>query len=949
MYRTTSEGAASTAGSSSKKWRLPRPLRSKRSRASKGDNGKTSGPHEFDPNDSSPHLRSDPGSMHAMHEMQENNYKQLQIFIQRMRSAPSGPSHVDAAYREFEKIREPCATLCYGILQDELRLAPAMSSTTETATRRDSSLDSPCSPGAIIYDQRSSFSSRSLAEVVPGSVIKPGLVNELWLNAVRDWKACLEILCEAFKVSLADTYKNYERDATPEMVDLLFTSRKFRREAVHRMRNASVTRVLSADPQFFPRYEIRFRNYERVKKEVTEVRQLLQSGESGISPSRDIQEFSIAQQGDVMLEFANIGSEASHDDPVLRFRVSSYMLAETSPIFARMFSGHASSMQLHEAEDIVPHLPPSPTPFYEMNRHQSLEILMHAAHMHNESVPREVSFEQFIAIADCSMRYKSTSPLEMVVEHRWLPQWMHRGADDMPDGVLLISYAFGSRQLFTRMSKSAILHLVDEKDLQSKPWPQKIKDKIWAVRCAKLAQVYSCCTNAIQEYIRPPNRDSSRGLEIHPRMEMASSLQIPAAPPAEATTLTSSPRCPKGSHVCDAANLGWMMLIFNQMNLLPKILQPAILSHMAEPEQAPRSLAQMVETLMMMPSPMSPVHRGVCDPSPAFRTAIADIYNSVTGLTLHDISGKSHGWALSKHRMLDPQTIQATGLSRMAASDDNYSVATEFPNSIRLQVLSEIDDLTDLHAAAQINRGFYETYRAHELKLMRNCLRADRFRTPRGEKPEDKVRTEESEKIKRQRPTEEADAVTISTDYDDLSDESDEDDLEGIEGAKTSPKSIALSSPPLITEPPSCAEDESRSSEDAASPTTPRQVILDSPLPSPCSPTKPDQTAVTVDIEEPPTPMTDEEARRILWPDTIIAESSTPFSLPPPGMKAIREKFRAGNRLFAEALEDKTLVITGDKQLRSELDQRIGLLKKVQDNRRNSWGNIASGGCGSEA
>ena len=39
------------------------------------------------------------------------------------------------------------------------------------------------------------------------------------------------------------------------MIDLLFASKKFRREAVHRMRNASVTRVLSADPQFvrYPR------------------------------------------------------------------------------------------------------------------------------------------------------------------------------------------------------------------------------------------------------------------------------------------------------------------------------------------------------------------------------------------------------------------------------------------------------------------------------------------------------------------------------------------------------------------------------------------------------------------------------------------------------------------------------------------------------------------------
>ncbi|KAG8406644.1 hypothetical protein J3458_020985 [Metarhizium acridum] len=967
MYRTTSEGAASSAGGSSKKWRLPRPLRTKKSKLGKDDRGRTSGSSEFDPSHLSSHLRSDSSSMHAMYEMQENNYRQLQILIQRMRSAPSGPSHVDSAYREFEKIREPCSTLCYSILRDELRPVKALSNTTETMTRGDSSFDSPRSPGATIFDQRSSFSGRSLTEVVTGNTTKLGPTNELWLNAVRDWKTCLETLCEAFKVSLADTYKSYERDATPEMVDLLFTSRKFRREAVHRMRNASVTRLLSADPQFFPRYEIRFRNYERVKKEVTEVRRLLQSGESGISPSREVQEFFIAERGDAMLEFANIGNQASNNDPVLRFRVSSYMLAETSPIFARMFSGHANSMQLHEAEDITPHVPPPPAPYvckdgsevklyrmpqHELNRYQSLEILMHAAHMHNELIPREVTFNQFVAIAECSMRYKSTSPLEMVVEHRWLPQWMHRGADDMPDGVLVISYAFGCRQLFTRMSKSAILNLVDEKDLQSKPWPQKIKDKIWAVRCAKLAQIYSCCTNAIQEYIRQPNQDSPTETYAHPQVEVMTSLQTAAAPAAYAATLTSSPRCPKGSHSCDASNLGWMILVFNQMNLLPQILQPSVLSHMSESEEPSRSLAQLVETLRMMPSPASPVHRsGVCDPSPAFRAAIADIYNSVTGLTLHDISGKSHGWALSKHRMLDPQTVPATGLSRMAASDDNYSVVNEFPDSIRFQILLEISDLSDLHAAARINKGFYETYQTHELTLMRNILRADRLRTgfvlvpQRAGNSEDKIPKEVSDMIKREGPIEGADAVTIGTDDYDYSDEDEdhEEDLEGIEGTEASPRNPILSSRPLTVHPPIYTEDERRSSEDAASPTTPRQITLDGPVPSQRSPKKPDET-VTVVIEEPL--MTDEEARRILWPDPIVSESPTPTKPPSPGVEVIHEKFRVGDPSFVVALEDKTLVITGDKQLRSELDRRIGLSKKG-DNRPNSSRNTC-GSCGSK-
>ncbi|PHH58546.1 hypothetical protein CDD80_2183 [Ophiocordyceps camponoti-rufipedis] len=123
-----------------------------------------------------------------------SNCRKLSSLTQRMRAAPSGPSHVDAAYKEFVKHREAGAGLCRSVLAD--------------------------SPG------------------------------EACLSAVREWRACLETLAEAFRVSLADTYRSYEREATADMVERLFGSKKFRKEAVHRMRNASVTRVLSADPQF---------------------------------------------------------------------------------------------------------------------------------------------------------------------------------------------------------------------------------------------------------------------------------------------------------------------------------------------------------------------------------------------------------------------------------------------------------------------------------------------------------------------------------------------------------------------------------------------------------------------------------------------------------------------------------------------------------------------------
>lgn len=606
---------------------------------------------------------------------------------------------------------------------------------------------------------------------------------------------------------------------------------------------------------------------------------MLQAGESGISPDRNLEEFLIAPHGDAVLEFAN-----TPDDPVLRFRVSSHMLSETSPIFARMFSGRSSSLELYDDDDIVAQLPPPPTkyackdgtdaklyrmPQRELNRESALEILLHAAHMHNERVPREITFEQFVAIAECCMLYKSTSPLELIVEHRWLPQWIHKGVDDMPDGLLVISYAFGLRQLFSRMSKTAILNLVDEKELQAKPWPQKIKDKIWAVRCAKIAQAHACCVSTAQEYLRPPSGTPTEELEALPVTDPRSAAN------ATATTLTSVPRCPKGSHWCDATNLGWLMLVYNEMNILSHLMRPNVLSHIPRAPPPARSLAQMVDILRSIPTPPTPVHRGVCDPCPAFRAAINDIYNSVLGLTLFDISGKSHGWALSKHRESEPQNQLNKGLGRMAAADKTYTVAAEFPESVRLRIMCEIVDLDDLHAAAMTSRAWYEVYKKHELFLMRNILRKGRTSFPVG--AEEKVLKREADVMKTEAKTE-ADGVTLCSD-------SDDDDDESLYSAdsETVPGTPRPSTPRQVTEP------------------TPKEAI------------------VTTEIDEPP--LTEDEARRILWPEEAIEAEP-----PAPMEEGLREKFRVGDLSMAE-VEDKSLVPTGDKQLRSEHDRRVGLLK----------------------
>ena len=172
-----------------------------------------------------------------------------------MRSAPSGPKEVDTAFKEYTKIKDQCTSLCTALLQGDPRPSRTLSNADTITTRRDSSFDGP---PVGLYDQRSSFSGRSLNEVVTntgtsGASSRHTHINETYLQAIRDWKTCIEILIETFHVSLVETFKSYEREASPEMIEAFFTSKKYRREAINRMRNASVTRVMSADPQYVRR------------------------------------------------------------------------------------------------------------------------------------------------------------------------------------------------------------------------------------------------------------------------------------------------------------------------------------------------------------------------------------------------------------------------------------------------------------------------------------------------------------------------------------------------------------------------------------------------------------------------------------------------------------------------------------------------------------------------
>src|SRR5262249_35357002 len=150
---------------------------------------------------------------------------------------------------------------------------------------------------------RSSFSSSLADPPVPSRASMPmpplpaSPVNDTWLCAIRDWGACVKQLVDTLKASLTEVYRQYERDATGQMVEALFTDKKFRTSAVARMRNASVHRlVTSVSPSdFWKRYDSRFRNYERARHDLSEINSMVEACESGISPDRVIKRHTISR------------------------------------------------------------------------------------------------------------------------------------------------------------------------------------------------------------------------------------------------------------------------------------------------------------------------------------------------------------------------------------------------------------------------------------------------------------------------------------------------------------------------------------------------------------------------------------------------------------------------------------------------------------------------------
>lgn len=797
----------------------------------------------------------------------DSEYLHLKENLRRLRKAPSGSDakKLDITWEVYKKVRDENLQLCKSLLQKSRKCSrqplvgntyfPGLIEHDIESNARNTSLDSNIDP----LDTRSSYS---------GSVSEnplPFHVNDQWLSAIREYKAFQEQMLDNFRVSLLATYTKHEPGVSNGQMDVFLDDIFLRKNLISKWRDASIHAMKSEKPLSWELLKIRSLNFDKLKQDVEVLASLF--AEPDEPKSADVREHVISKKGDTILEFANRGAKQL---PVLRFRVSSHLLAESSPLFAQMLLPQQPDSQ--PSLDLAGQLPPAPTkhvckdgmevkvygmPQIEPNKHESLTILLHAAHMHHNRVPRQIDFQVFVSIAEICLRYRCTSPLELQVEYQWLPQWIHMATDDSPDGLLLISFAFGLRRIFTRMSKTAILNALDDEEIQSKElWPQAVRDKIKAIRAAKLAQIRDCCTSAMGEYFRPPSTFAARRTSI-------GSLE-----------LTAVPRCPKGSHHCDATNLGWLMLVYNELQVLPNLINNVPFHN---PTAHRRSLKELINCLWLMPSAPQ-VHAGVCDYAPAFRSAIGDISNSIAGLTLRDVTGRD-GWALSKNAGPDDDTDDEDMIELPAASEypnDSQSPSIVYEESIS-NYSASVADPTEVRSERAMSQASRET-------ASRNGSGMNTRAPPRSQIPSIV-------------PTEEFDFKFLATDKNELRTATVASPVDDASG-----DDIYHLSPPLS---PISHDDMSMSREEA------QKILWPDSDPDPNLSPNPDQTS-----EGPQRP----QYRR------IPNETNEKFLLADVNRARAKEKLngRNGVGVNVKPIEEKARIVD-DKHLRDEKDRTLGL------------------------
>ncbi|KAI9818279.1 MAG: hypothetical protein M1826_001423 [Phylliscum demangeonii] len=349
----------------------------------------------------------------------------------------------------------------------------------------------------------------------------------------------------------------------------------------------------------------------------------------------------IAPLGDTILDFEAEGGSGQ------KFRVSSHSMSQVSPFFDYALDPYIDGNPLDPRhpppEDLVRDLertklirqnPPSPIILcLKVEKHISLgavSTLLAAAHMRGEKVPRTISFQDFVEIASVCYAYRCTAPVAIYVERVWLEQHLDclgvKGYEDF----LFISFVFGMERIFEKTSKWALMRLENNYGFlpDESRLPPEVNAHLLRLRAVIFEKIRRVCKRRMANYMpAAPHEDSP------PTSRPSSYVDPDQLGAVEGMHLKRQTRCPQRSHPCDAVNLGWLMLVLNEVGLLTAVLDPT-----ADPafEWPSSALEKILRKLCAAPS--APGIHDACDYAPAFRNKFCDLYNSIKGLQVRDVN-----------------------------------------------------------------------------------------------------------------------------------------------------------------------------------------------------------------------------------------------------------------------------------------------------------------------
>ncbi|KAI9806529.1 MAG: hypothetical protein M1833_003716 [Piccolia ochrophora] len=412
------------------------------------------------------------------------------------------------------------------------------------------------------------------------------------------------------------------------------------------------------------------------------------------------QEVVISPSGDLLIDLAS--------SPSVRFKVSSQVLTQASVFFDYAINPYHPkevSERGPPPADLAATLPKkkairmadsSPT-ILHLNLTQNMtceafKTFLYAAHLRNDKVPRSVEFQEFVDIALVCSIYRCTAPVEIYVELLWLPQWRDYVGSRGYEDFLFISYVFGLDNIFEYTTKALLLKL------RGKNWPEqswRLPQSVWSRlrlnRARKLREILIRCRDTMHSFLPPPSsRPTSLVQDEAPNYDLLDDK--------DSLQLQRRTRCAKaqGNHECDAGNLGWLMLVLNEVGILSAVLDSRREDHFAYWEI--NSLSQILYKLCAAPSAAGP-HGSACDYAPAFRNEMCDIYNSVKGLSVrqtnprfadcHNLPANNFGGPPADDK--DTEVVQTNG---------NRTENVALPSNVMLANASVI---SDTEQAPQLN------------------------------------------------------------------------------------------------------------------------------------------------------------------------------------------------------------------------------------------------------